>query len=199
MLIIAGTLLLVLGGLMLGGGLILRAGTSSSSTIEAASPAEPIAWLFEHKTFPLAERSIFAYATTPAGARIEGFSIGAVNMADDPITSVEAVLKPDLHSEELKLDLGVDKLGDVAGAEQPSEAPAVDAPPGTIPSQAPFKLVFLFSAPEPPQDVLKASGGLLLKVRYEIAGKEKSFIQYLPAELLEEQLAEIQAEAAKGS
>ena len=199
MLIIAGTLLLVLGGLMLGGGLILRAGTSSSSTIEAASPAEPIAWLFEHKTFPLAERSIFAYATTPAGARIEGFSIGAVNMADDPITSVEAVLKPDLHSEELKLDLVVDKLGDVAGAEQPSEAPAVDAPPGTIPSQAPFKLVFLFSAPEAPQDVLKASGGLLLKVRYEIAGKEKSFIQYLPAELLEEQLAEIQAEAAKGS
>ncbi|HSD91617.1 MAG TPA: hypothetical protein VLB11_01145 [Methyloceanibacter sp.] len=199
MLIIAGVLLLVLGGLMLGGGLLLRAGTPSSSTIEAASPAEPIAWLFDHKTFPLAERSLFAYETTPAGVRIQGFSIGGVNMAEDPISSLEAVLKPDLHSEELKLDLVVETPGDIAGGEPPAEADTAAVPPGTIPSQAPFKLVFLFSAPEAPQDVLKAAGGLLLKVRYEIAGKEKSFIQYLPADLLEEQLAEIQAEAAKGS
>jgi hypothetical protein len=41
--------------------------------------------------------------------------------------------------------------------------------------------------------------GLLLKVNYEVAGKQKSFIQYLPPDLLEEQLAEIQAEAANGS
>jgi hypothetical protein len=199
MLIIAGALLLVLGGLMLGGGLLLRAGTPSSSTIEAASPAEPIAWLFDHKTFPLAERSLFAYETTAAGVRIQGFSIGGVNMAEDPISSLEAELKPDLHSENLKLDLVVEKPGDIDGGEHSAEADTAAVPDGTIPSQAPFKLVFLFSAPEAPQDVLKAAGGLLFKVRYEIAGKEKSFIQYLPADLLEEQLAEIQAEAAKGS
>jgi hypothetical protein len=46
--------------------------------------------------------------------------------------------------------------------------------------------------------VVKQSGGILLKVRYEMGGKQKSFIQYLPPVLLEEQLAELKAEA-KGS
>jgi hypothetical protein len=199
MLIIAGTLLLVLGGLMLGGGLMLRAGTPPASAIEAASPAEPVAWLFEQTDFPLAERSIFAWERTPEGVRIKGFSIGAVNLGDDPINALEALLKPDLHGEDLKLDLEVDKPGDAAGAEQATEVAAAKAAGGAIPSQAPFKLVFLFPATEAPEDVLKASGGVLLKVRYELAGKEKSFIHYLSPEFLEAQLAEIQAEAAKGS
>jgi hypothetical protein len=198
MLIIAGTLLLVLGGLMLGGGLLLRAGTPSSSTIEAASPAEPIAWLFEQKTFPIAERSILAWEATPSGVRIKGFAIGAVNMSDDPIGELEGVLKPDLHDQDLKLDVIVERPGEAAGGAEMAEVAAGDAP-ADIPSQAPFKLVFLFPAPEAPEDVLKASGGLLLKVNYQIAGKQKSFIHYLPPDLLEEQLAEIQAEAAKGS
>jgi len=76
------------------------------------------------------------------------------------------------------------------------------SPNGTVPSQAPFRLVFLFpSATEggmTPHDVLAAYGGLMLKVRYEVDGTERSFIQYLPQALLEEQLAEIAAEA-KGS
>jgi hypothetical protein len=199
MLIIAGTLLLVLGGLMLGGGLLLRAGTPSSSTIAAASPAEPVAWLFEQKSFPLAERSIFAWEATPSGVRIKGFAIGAVNMSDDPIVSLEGVLKPDLHDQDLKLDVIVEKPGEAADGVEAPEAAAAETAAGTIPSQAPFQLVFLFPAPEAPEDVLKASGGLLLKVNYEVAGKQKSFIQYLPPDLLEEQLAEIQAEAAKGS
>ena len=48
------------------------------------------------------------------------------------------------------------------------------------------------------QDVLAAYGGLMLKVHYEVGGKQKSFIQYLPPSLLQEQLDEILAEA-KGS
>ena len=31
-----------------------------------------------------------------------------------------------------------------------------------------------------PHDVLAAYGGLMLKVRYEVDGTERSFIQYLP-------------------
>lgn len=202
MLIIAGALLLVCGGLMLGGGLILRAKTPASSVAEA-TPSAPIAWLFEHKTFPLDERSLFDYATTPEGVRVKGFAIGAVNMSDEPISSLEGVIKPDLHSEEIKLELIVERPGTNGAETQPAETTAAETPPGTIPPQAPFKLVFPFPGAEgtsglTPEDVLKESGGLLLKVHYEIGGKQKSFIQYLPAGLLEEQLAEIQAEA-KGS
>lgn len=198
MLIIAGTLLLVLGGLMLGGGFILRAGTPTSSTVEAASPAEPVVWLFEQKNFPLAERSIFAYDATPSGVQIKGFSLGAVNMSDAPISALSGVLKPDLHDEELKLEVIIEKPGEAAGGEEAS-AVVSEGPADSIASQAPFKLVFLFPAPEAPEDVLKASGGVLLKVNYEHAGKQKSFIQYLPPDLLQAQLAEIQAEAGKGS
>ena len=231
MLIIAGALLLVVGGLMLGGGLMLRAGTPASPVAEAP-PGEAIAWLFEHKTFPLDERSIFMSNLTPEGVRIKGFSIGAVNMEDEPVEHLEGVIKPDYHGEELKLDVIVVRPGldgeaapaaetPVAGpaetianepaaetvAEDQAAETAVDAAAetqsGTIPPQAPFKLVFLFPGAEgtsgmTPADVVKESGGILLKVRYEIAGKQRSFIQYLPASFLEEQLSELQAEA-KGS
>lgn len=217
MLIIAGALLLVVGGLMLGGGLMLRAGTPASPVADTA-PGESIAWLFEHKTFPLDERSIFISTLTPEGVRIKGFSIGAVNLGEEPIEDLEGVVKPDHHSEELKLDLAVVRPGDdlqaapatdtaaeepVVEAEAVEEAPDVVAKASTIPSQAPFKLVFLFPGAEgtagmTPADVVKESGGILLKVRYVVGGKQKSFIHYLPASFLDEQLAELQAEA-KGS
>ncbi|MEX1059603.1 MAG: hypothetical protein WED13_01125 [Methyloceanibacter sp.] len=193
MLIIAGALLLVCGGLMLGGGLILRASTPFQ--IAAASGSEPIAWLFQHKGLPIEERSVFAVAVTPEGVRIKGFSIGGVNMSDDQsLGSVGGVIKPDLQGHDLKLAVSVERSGDDAVGAQADEL---------IPPQVPFKLVFPFPAAAPnggmtPHDVLAAYGGLMLKVHYEVAGKQKTFIQYLPQSLLEEQLAEILAEA-KGS
>jgi len=203
MLIIAGALLLVCGGLMLGGGLILRASTPSSP-LAAASRSEPIAWLFEHKDFPIDERSVFDFAVTPEGVRIKGFSIGAVNMSDEPLGSLGGVIKPDLHGQELKLAVIVGRPGDDAAEVQPSKAEGAGAlSDASIPPQAPFKLIFLFPAAADtggmtPEEVLTASGGLTLKVHYEVAGKRRSFIQYLPPLLLEDQLSEIQAEA-KGS
>lgn len=202
MLIIAGALLLICGGLMLGGGLILRASTPSQ--IAAVSTSEPIAWLFEHKGLPIEERSVFATTVTPEGVRIKGFSVGAVNMSEDQsIGSVEGVIKPDLHGEELKLTLIVERPGESAGEAQPSEMATAELPADVIPPQAPFKLVFLFPAAEgndgmTPEEVLTASGGLMLKVHYEEGGKQKSFIHYLPPALLQGQLDEILAEA-KGS
>ena len=76
-------------------------------------------------------------------------------------------------------------------------------PEGAVPPQAPFRLVYLFPANGADggltsQQVLSTYGGMLLKVRYEMGGKQKSFIQYLPSSLLEGQLAEILA-SAKGS
>jgi hypothetical protein len=198
MLIIAGALLLVCGGLMLGSGLMLRAGTPSKMTA-AASPSEPIGWLFEHKTFPIAERSIFITVKTAEGVRIKGFAIGGVNLSNEPLRAMKGVMKPDRHGEELDLETIVGKPGDETGG-APQTAVA-EMPSAGIPPQAPFKLVFMFQA-EPggmtPAEVVSGSGGLLLKVHYELGGKEKSFIQYLHATLLEEQLAELVAEA-KGS
>jgi hypothetical protein len=181
MLIIAGALLLVCGGLMLGGGLLMRAGAgSASSAVTAASPSEPIAWLFEHKTLPIDERSVFAYAVTPEGVRIKGFAIGGVNLAEGPVGALQGIVKPDAQAHDLKLTLSVELPTDhESGAQSPEAAVAV-VPDGTVPSQAPFRLVFLFpSATEggmTPHDVLAAYGGLMLKVRYEVDGTERSFI-----------------------
>jgi hypothetical protein len=202
MLIIAGALLLVCGGLMLGGGLILRASTPSQ--IAATSSSEPIAWPFEHKGLPLVERSVFAFAATPEGLRIKGFSIGAVNMSDQSLGSVGGFIKPDLQARDLKLAVSVERPGDDgAGAHPPGAEAASAQPDEVIPPQAPFKFVFLFPAETAnggmtPQEVLAAYGGLMLKVHYEMAGKQRSFIQYLPPSLLKEQLDEIRA-AAEGS
>ena len=200
MLIIAGVLLLVCGGLMLGGGLLLRAGTPQSAGV-AASPEEPIAWLFEHKTLPLDERSVFVFAASPEGLRIKGFAIGGVNLSDQPVGSLGGIIKPDLKEHDLKLALKVETPGEIAGEAQPSEAEtAGTTTEGTIPSQAPFKLVFFFPAGDgmTPQEVIAAYCGLMLKVHYEAGDKQRSFIQYLPASLLQEQLGELQAEI-KGS
>jgi hypothetical protein len=197
MLIIAGALLLICGGLMLGGGLMLRAKTPAP--LAAASASEPIAWLFEHPSLPLDERSVFVFDPTPDGLRIKGFAIGGVNLSEETLGALGGVIKPDGRDQDLDLALSVEKLeGDADGA----QSVAVLAE-GAIPPQAPFRLVYLFPAEGAnggltSQQMISTYGGVLLKVHYEMDGKQKSFIQYLPTSLLEEQLAEILA-AAKGS
>jgi len=197
MLIIAGALLLICGGLMLGGGLMLRAKTPAP--LVAASASEPIAWLFEHPSLPLDERSVFVFDPTPDGLRIKGFAIGGVNLSEETLGALGGVIKPDGRDQDLDLALSVEKLeGDADG----TQSVAVLAE-GAIPPQAPFRLVYLFPAEGAnggltSQQAISTYGGVLLKVHYEMDGKQKSFIQYLPTPLLEEQLAEILA-AAKGS
>ena len=193
MLIIAGALLLVCGTLMLGGGLLLRAGKPA---IAAASTSEPIAWLFEHDTLELDERSVFAFATTPEGVRVRGFAIGGVNMSEQILDAVGAVIKPDREDKDVKLAMRV-----VAPEEQAGETKIFEpGVPGTIPPQAQFALQFAFPGDGgmTPDQVLSTYGGVMLKVRYEVAGTEKSFIHYLSPSFLERQLAEIMA-GPKGS
>jgi hypothetical protein len=193
MLIIAGALLLVSGALMLGGGFLLRGGKTS---VAAASPAEPIAWLFEHDSLTLDERSVFAFAATPQGMRIKGFAIGGVNLSDEALDAVGSMIKPDHQAREVKLAIRAVAPDEEPGAGKTFE-PGV---PGAIPPQGQFALIYPF--PEDggltPDQVLSTFGGVLLKVRYEVAGKEKSFIHYLSPAFLERQLAEIVGEA-KGS
>jgi hypothetical protein len=193
MLIIAGALLLVSGALMLAGGFFLRGGKPA---IAAASTAEPIAWLFEHGNLALDERSVFTFATTQEGRRVTGFAIGGVNMSEQNLEAVTGVIKPDNQAKDIKLALRL-----IPSEEQPGEIKTFEpGTPGGVQPQGQFALVFAF--PEeggvPPDRVLAAFGGVMLRVRYEVAGTERSFIQYLSPSFLEQQLAEIAGEA-KGS
>jgi hypothetical protein len=72
----------------------------------------------------------------------------------------------------------------------------------TVPPGSAFRLVFLF----PPEatgsadgisteEFFESYGGLLLKLRYDAGGAERSMIQYLDPEMLNAQLDEVSAEA----
>jgi hypothetical protein len=196
LLIIAGTLFLICGGLMLGGGLILRAGTPAPLASSGA-----IVWLFEQKDLPIAERSVFAFAGTPEGVRVSGFSISAENQTDQPMTSVTGEIKADGEPQELKLAVSIDMPGGEASVVHPPEAhvaePLANA---VIPPHARFKLVFPFPVEAAngehgvtAEEVLATFGGLMLKVHYAYEGKQKAFMQYLSPSMLKDQLAEIQA------
>jgi hypothetical protein len=199
MLIIAGAVLLVCGGLLLGGGLILRA---------SPRPAEPeaphgIAWSFEDADLPLEQRALFTLSGTPQSFRINGLSISGENFSDLPMTSVHGVLKPDVHRPDLKLALTVERSAAVAAGEGDTESQALEVvPAGAIPPHTPFKLVFPF----PPEamngedgitveEFFDSYGGLVLNLHYEMEGKPRALIQYLSPELLKGQLDEVQAEA----
>ena len=207
MMIIAGAVLLVCGGLLLGGGFILRAGAVPGTGTRTVVPEEVVeeeirgvAWTFEDYDSPLPDRAVFTLSGTPEAFGINGLSISGTNQSDLPLTGVHAILKPDVQRPDLKLILQVDKTA----AADDSGPQALDiVPANTVPAHAPFRLVFPF----PPEamdgedgvaveDFFDSYGGLLLKFQYEIDGTQKSLIQYLPPELLRSQLEEVAGEAS---
>jgi hypothetical protein len=205
MMIIAGAVLLICGGLLIGGGLFLRGGAGPTM---AQAPEEEsvsgIAWTFDDPDRPLAERAVFTLSGTPEAFRINGLSVSGVNQSDHPLTAIEAVLKPDVQRPDLKLSLKVDKAAAAQVDAGEGQALAI-AGEGTVPANAPFRLVFPF----PPEamdnedgitveEFFDSYGGLLLKLRYEVDGAQKSLIQYLGPDLLKSQLDEVSAQAAGG-
>ncbi len=203
MLVVSGIVLLVCGGLLLGSGLLLRGGAGSVASL-AEKPPSPhaVEWFFEEPELPIAERSVFSAELTPQGVRLTGLAIKAENNSDDALSGIEGVVKPDLKRGDLKLTVKIDMVP----AESPHGAEAADGQANdTVPAHAFFSLV----VPFPPEaqgedpgialdDFIAAYGGLLLKLRYEVAGTQRSLIHYLSPEMLKAQLAEIQHEA-KGS
>lgn len=199
MLIISGVVLLVCGGLLVGSGLMLRAaGTTAEKPL---SPQQAVVWFYEEAELPIVERSVFSADLTPHGVRLTGLAIKAENNSDDALTGLEGVAKPDAKPLELKLEVTVESA--TQGGNGAHEAEAASAPAsGVIAPHAFFNLVFLF----PPEahgeaagialdDFLAAYGGLMLKLRYDVGGTQKSLIQYLSPAMLKAQLAEIQHEA----
>ncbi|HAN63065.1 MAG TPA: hypothetical protein DCQ79_04220, partial [Rhizobiales bacterium] len=197
MLIIAGALFLVCGGLMLGGGLILRAGTPAP-----VATSDGIVWFFEQKGLPIAERSVFAFAGMSEGVRVTGFSISGENQSDQPMTSVAGLIKPDGDRPELTLAVSVDMPGGEASVVHPPEVHVAEPlAGGVIPPHARFKLAFPFPVEAAngehgvtAEEVLATFGGLMLTVHYDYEGKQKAFMLYLSPSMLKDQLAEIQAE-----
>ncbi|HLO24237.1 MAG TPA: hypothetical protein VK193_12565 [Methyloceanibacter sp.] len=205
MLIISGVVLLVCGGLLVGSGLVLRAAGSGSGpllgTAAVEKPPSPhaVAWFFEEPELPIVERSVFSAELTPHGVRLTGLAIKAENNSDDPLSGLEGVVKPDAKRLDLKLEVKVDMVP--AEGTEGAAAAAVQGN-GVIPPHAFFRLVFSF----PPEahgeepgialnDFIAAYGGLMLKLRYDVAGTQKSLIHYLSPEMLKAQLTEIQHEA----
>ncbi|MGH6867222.1 MAG: hypothetical protein ACREDO_13915, partial [Methyloceanibacter sp.] len=100
MLIISGVVLLICGGLLLGGGLVLRAGTPA-----VAEAGNSIAWFFEEPGRPLIERSLFTFTGTPQEPLITGVTIGGSNILGRELASIDGVLKPDVQRPELRLNI----------------------------------------------------------------------------------------------
>lgn len=204
MLIIAGAVLLVCGGLLLGGGLIMRFGTGTASASLASEEADAgIAWSFDEPDRPLPERAVFTLSGTPESFRINGLSVSGTNLSSHMLTDVSGVIKPDVRRPDLKLTLKIDKKAVATTGEGDADGQSFDiVAANTVPPHAPFRLVFEF----PPEamdgadgitmdDFFEAYGGLVLKLRYEVDGTERSLIQYLSPEMLRSQLAEVSASA----
>lgn len=199
MLIIAGILLLICGGLLLGSGLILRAGTPAFTTA-SGSASEPIAWLFETPEAPLTHRIVFTLSGSPADLRIDGLTIRGENTLDEPLTGVEAVIKPDGQSSGLDLALNAGRPAPQVAEPNVVEievTASVIPVAAVIPPGAQFELVHAFPARGEGgltvEKFFETYGGLTLNVRYGHEGKRRTFIQYLSPEMLKAQLAEIQA------
>ena len=204
MMIIAGAVLLIFGGLLIGGGLLMRA--SSGPAIAAVAPEEEtfsgVTWLFDEPELPLPERAVFTLSGTPEAFLINGLSIRGVNNSDAPLLSLEGVLKPDVQRPDLRLSLQVEKSPDDPNADAADGVTTAALPGNAIPPHTAFRLIFPF----PPEamgdedgisveDYFDNYGGLLLRLRYEVDGAEKSVIQYLAPEMLRTQLEEIPAQA----
>lgn len=199
MLIIAGILMLVCGALLIGSGLILRAGAPSLPTFSSpfTSPSEPseaeeavdVVWLYDDPERSLVERTIFTGSDGAGGIRLTGLAFSAENWSDHTLTDLHGTVKPDLKIIDFKLAIDIPRADGAA---------AVTPAPNTVPPRTSFMLVVPFprevmDGEEGVQveDFLGDYGGLTLKVRYAVDGKERSYIQYLSPAMLRAQLAEI--------
>jgi hypothetical protein len=186
---IAGALILIVAGLVIGGNLLLRTGTPAADQ----DPAGPIVWGFEAPDEPLADRIVFTLTGRPEDMRINGLLIRAENISVGPLTSVEGVIRPDTQRPDLKLILDVDH------SSQPDpEEVDIDITSSimtdTIPAQAPFHLIYAFSGDGlSTEEFIDTYGGLTLNVRFEVDGKQRAVIQYLSPEMLRAQLDDIVA------
>lgn len=194
MMIIAGAVLLLLGGLLIGGGFLMR---SASDPVIAKGPSEEtfskLSWTFDEPERSLAERAIFTLSGTPESFLLNGISINGTNISDDTLTNLEAALSPDVQRPDLKLNVAVTPQDEQAA----SPVSVATVPPG-----AAFRLTFQF----PPEalgsgegisidEFFEAYGGLLLRVRFEADGAERTVLQHLSPEMLKAQLEEVAAQA----
>lgn len=119
-----------------------------------SSSQSPIAWNLDDRD------------VQPASTDTAGFSISGINVSDQALEEVRAVLKPDASQRELELALSVEGDGFEAGT--------------VIPPGARFSLVSVAAN----EDGSKQSGGAILRFRYVQAGQRKTSILYLTPSMI---------------
>ena len=203
MLIVAGILMLICGALLIGSGLLLRTGKPSMPSFSSPFTSEPeqaeavdevdVVWLFDDAERMFEERSVFTVAGRAAAARLTGLAFNAENWSDHTLTDFHGTVKPDLKIIDFKLAIDlVESVGPMP------TSPA----PDTVPPRTAFRLMVPFPREVMDgeegvdiDDFISGYGGLTLKVRYAVDGREKSFIQYFTPSMLKAQLAEIAGSA----
>jgi hypothetical protein len=129
-----------------------------SPTPESPTPESPTA------DSPAPESAIQWFLDDPPPAGSKAFLIEGVNVSDQPLEAVQAVLKPDSGAGELELVLNVE--GGKGGAV---------VPPGER---------FSLAAETLTEDEAKQLGGAILSVGYVQAGRRKTSIMYLTPPML---------------
>jgi hypothetical protein len=134
-----------------------------SPTPQSLTPASPAP---ESSTpdSPAPESAIQWFLDDPPPAGSKTFLIDGVNVSDQPLEAVQAVLKPDSGAGELELVLNVE--GGKGGAV---------VPPGER---------FSLAAETLTEDEAKQLGGAILSVGYVQAGRHKTSIMYLTPPML---------------
>jgi hypothetical protein len=184
--IVAGAVLLVA---LPAAGIALLSGNRAESKQEAPAVSlrePPLVWFYDGQDHP--KQSIFVKRNFSGATWIEGISINGENKSNQSLTAVQATLISD-SGEQIELTVR-------ATGRQQADA---DAP--NVPSGSAFSLEHGFHSDGSShltgmsaEEFLSKYGGMIFRMRYTVAGVQRTLIDYLSPSWLKAQLADASAQ-----
>jgi hypothetical protein len=185
--IVAGAVLLV--ALPAAGSVALLSGNRAESKQEAPAVSlrePPLVWFYDGQDHP--KQSIFVKRNFSGATWIEGISISGENKSNQSLTAVQATLISD-SGEQIELTVR-------ATGRQQADA---DAP--NVPSGSAFSLEHGFHSDGSShltgmsaEEFLSNYGGMIFRMRYTVAGVQRTLIDYLSLSRLKAQLTDASAQ-----